>query len=176
MSLRSTIRQIQASDSDAAAIAADRQSFIRQWSEDLDALYARIQDGLAEFVKDQLLLFKPLSFNISEETLGDYIAPGLRIKAASREIYASPVARITSGGAGRVDLFRTDRPSESDRILIVRRIQEDGSATWLIEDKKTEASNIPLIQVVPQFMRPPRSYTAIYDVSLEKALDYLLRL
>jgi hypothetical protein len=103
---------------------------------------------------------------------------GLRIDIAGRQIFAVPVARLTSGGEGRVDLYRNDRPSGSDRIRIVRRVAEDGTLVWRIESKDAAAAH-PLVKFqsnLELIAGMTKSYEPLNPYSLERALDYLLHL
>ena len=70
MSLRSTIRQIQAHDSDTAAISANRNGFVQKWNDDLQLLYNKIKSDLNEFVNEGLLIIYNVNFDVSEEALG----------------------------------------------------------------------------------------------------------
>jgi UPF0288 family protein (methanogenesis marker protein 3) len=180
MSLRTTIQEIHIRDQSLSALDADRDEFLRRWIIDLKELYGQIESALLPFKNDGLLSFNETTAEISgdEDALGTYEAPVLRIDIASRHIFASPVARLTSGGEGRVDLYRHDRLSSSDRVSIVRRVDESGTLVWKIESKDAAAAD-PLVKWrsdLSLIAGRTKNYEFLSPHSLERALDYLLHL
>lgn len=173
MSLRSTIHQIRTRDHELGAVAVDPASFIQDWRDDLVALYGRMRSELSDLESDGLLAFGDMTFNVDEEQLGKYSAPGLLIEAANRTIYVAPQARLTSGGAGRLDMFRRDGPSSSDRLSVVRRVTESGALAWMVE----KAAKLPpgaAALLRDPFGKARRDYEELGKASLESALDHLL--
>ena len=177
MPLRSTIHQLTARDGDLASIGADPQAFIQSWRNDLAKLFETIRSSLNNLESEGLVSFGYVTFNVEEEGLGKYSAPGLTLEVANRTICLAPQARLTSGGAGRVDMFKRDNPSSDGRVWIVRRFVESGDAIWMIE-KKEEKKNLrfsAILMPLQAFDAPKKEYTQIYTEALEASIEFLLR-
>ncbi len=55
------------------------------------------QSGLIDVEKSKV--------SVTEEELGDYEAPALRMKAGNMVVHVTPVARLVVGATGRIDVY-----------------------------------------------------------------------
>ena len=75
------------------------------WQAAVDALLSSIERWLADATGEGLLAVERAEVEIDEEMLGNYVVPGLVIRAPNgRSVTVTPKARIIIGGQGRVDL------------------------------------------------------------------------
>ena len=77
----------------------------REWLDAIDSLFKAVEDWLRGAVSQHLLRIDRTVTNISEEHIGTYEVPVLRITAPrGRHVDVIPRARNVFGGSGRVDL------------------------------------------------------------------------
>lgn len=110
------------------------------WVEDLRGLYSQLSEWLETAVSEELLSVKEDSVVLSEEHLGRYDAPALRIELPDSMVRVRPVGRLIIGAQGRVDLERPPR-----RVTLLR--MEPGS--WAVVSlEATRKQPTPLTQEV----------------------------
>lgn len=151
MSLRSTIFEIQTRDKELSEIASDRETFLAGWRSDVEQLYQVLMKMLEDLAAEGSIEFREGQKQIKESEIGEYHISELILMVANRAIVASPVARLVSGGTGRVDLYRRDRPTESDRIRLLRRLDVSAQENWFIEERpvKNPVDKFITIQASP---------------------------
>jgi len=99
-----------------------------QWLQDINALYGKVKEWLQEPLAEQLVLIGWTEHTISEEGLGTYQAPGLKIFAKMKQIEFIPVGRLIIGAQGRIDIF-TDKGD-----LMLLKTENEGE--WILKEKK----------------------------------------
>lgn len=103
----------------AAGDSVDWEAVRIRWTEDLAVLYAEIRGWLASMADEGLLTVDQEDIDCSEEKLGWYKVPILKLRFPGGELVeVRPVARVVFSTRGRVDvtlgvrkfmLFRVDR-------------------------------------------------------------------
>jgi hypothetical protein len=86
-----------------------------EWIREVESLLHQIRSWLRDSVERGLLAVTPYQFEIHEDRLGTYGAPGLRIDASGVQIMIKPHGRIIIGGQGRID-FET----AADNAILIR--------------------------------------------------------
>ncbi len=84
-------------------LAIDWNQRKKDWLEDLTKLFADITAWLHDGVQEGLIGLVPGSVNLTEEYIGDYEAPTLKIGMASEVVVLRPIGTLIIGAAGRVD-------------------------------------------------------------------------
>ncbi|MBK5914649.1 hypothetical protein [Rhodocyclus purpureus] len=102
--LQMLVSQHQAKAARMAAQSADWGKRKEKW---LAVLARFIEDVRASLIAagvpgEQIA---PTSHHISEEALGDYEAPGLRVKIGTALVQFVPIASVIIGGYGRIDVI-----------------------------------------------------------------------
>jgi hypothetical protein len=75
-----------------------------EWLTRLDALYAKIQEFLQEYVNDGSIKLSFQEHRIIEENIGAYASRRMIIHIGRREITLTPIGTLLIGSAGRVDV------------------------------------------------------------------------
>lgn len=102
----------------------DGQERKKRWIDELEQLFSHIRQSLIEAGLDPSA-FASTSHAISEETLGSYTAPGLRVQMPAGLVLFTPVATVIIGGLGRVDVEETGR---GNRVKLIAQQPEGVSA------------------------------------------------
>ena len=76
----------------------------REWLEDLRALVANVRVWLKPGVEEGLVEIVEAPVHLSEDFLGPYIAPSLRIEMVGKVVQLEPVGTLIIGAFGRVDM------------------------------------------------------------------------
>ena len=180
MSLSTTVQKLRNQDSDRRALAADRNAFLTQWRRDVVELYGQFQKALAPFVADNAARIIQTITSIEEDLLGEYDIEALVIEIIDRRIFLMPKARMVTGATGRIDLYREDRPSERNRVILLRggagaQLQPD---VWLIQDRRESSSPIEraiesTAMTMANLLQRPR-FRVINDVTIQESIDFVL--
>ena len=175
MALSSTILALQAREKEKE-LGLDIPNLLTAWRNDIDGVLNTIRSALEPFVKNGSTSIQYEEIELYEELLGTHAYRRLMIEIVNRRIYATPVARFTIGGSGRIDLYRDNRPSEDHRILIVRLPTDpgDGLGSWLIEQKGEYL--MPPPRARDGFLRAGRRFRPLDPSAVESAIEYLLTL
>lgn len=176
MALSTTIMQLRERERDAREAELDRPRTVESWRHDIRKVYDVIRGALKVYEIDGSATIRVEDVEVSEELLGSELYERLVIEIVGRRIIASPVARFTIGGTGRIDMYRDNRPTEDHRVFIVRGFVEPGlePSSWLIEQK----GDVPIGPHGPLlgFARGKRRYHNLEPSSVETAVEYLLKL
>lgn len=85
--------------------AVDWEKLRSEWIVDVSDLISKVQQWLAPGVVDELVNIEQVPARISEEHLGTYAAPALRIEMAGGDVVLfEPVGALIIGAMGRIDL------------------------------------------------------------------------
>lgn len=176
MALADTIQDLLAQKKIKAAANLDRRHIVADWQRDVDQVLFRVKATIQPFIDNGATTFISQTTEIDEEALGDYRAQQLTFTIADRQVVVAPVAQMTFGGTGRIDMYRDDRPSERDRFLIVRQAGagDVASLPWLMENKDEAPP-----EALAHLARVRRSDRWFYPLSaplIESAVDHLLRM
>ncbi|MFP6664943.1 MAG: hypothetical protein VCC00_12120 [Deltaproteobacteria bacterium] len=122
----------------------------QEWVQDLAELYALLSEWMGDATSEDLLIVKEDSVVLTEEHLGKYQAPALRIELPDSCVRVRPVGRLIVGAQGRVDLERSPR-----RVTLLRM----GPGDWAVASLDTRRD-------------PPESLT---QETFWKAFEALIR-
>ena len=120
------------------------------WLQKVNDLYADIQSWMAEYITKGQVLISNESITLTEEYIGTYQAPALRIKIGAERIDITPVGTLIIGGNGRVDI--TGKAGKTMLILshkdyrpgvTVHVATSDEERTEFEEKQKEERKNRP---------------------------------
>lgn len=95
----------------------------RAWLASLDDLYSRLEGWLKESKEDGVVQIERDKVGITEEYLGSYNAPTLRILLNARSVLLRPVGTLIVGAHGRVDVSAGSR-----HCLLIR----NSSNSWSV--------------------------------------------
>lgn len=86
--------------------AVDWKAVLADWGRQLQALMTTLAGWLGPAAREGLLILEHLQVPVSEQDVGQYDAPALRIMAPSgRRVDIYPHARRVFGAMGRVDIL-----------------------------------------------------------------------
>ena len=175
MSLKTTVQRLRNRDEALKAAEGARESFVDQWRADVAAVFDQIRSALSEFQNEGAVSFGTSETTVFEEELGEYTIDQMIIRIVNRTIQVTPIARITIGGTGRIDMFRDDRPSEQNRIFIVRGTLEAGHQPqrWLIESMRNSET---ILRAITLMVRGARTYREMEPQAVQDAVDFLLNI
>lgn len=180
MALDATVQRLRNKDSDQRAVKQDRDAFVTQWREDVETVYAQFEKALKRFVDDGAAKITKGQTVITEELLGEYEIETLAIDIVGRRVLLVPQARITISGMGRLDLYREDRPSEDNRILIVRGVAaaDYRPNLWMIEVPRAPVSPLStaFMSIQDMMERGKRNYEFLTDQGIQDGIDHVLNL
>ena len=74
------------------------------WLQELDALYARMEDHLKPYTQAGEIQIERTRIQLTEDHLGSYEADKLTFKIGREKIMAKPIGTLLIGARGRVDL------------------------------------------------------------------------
>ena len=123
-----------------------------KWISELDALLERIQTQLqaAGMIRDQI---EVTHHRIQEETLGSYVANGLKLDIGLGWVTFEPIGSVIIGGYGRVDV---KGPARDEKVKLIahdaneQRSQEDQTPsyerdwTWSVYPERASRTCYPL--------------------------------
>jgi hypothetical protein len=119
-----------------------------EWLAAIGRLLEQLRGWLREADKDGVLRIDPEVYDIGEEALGWYEAPGLTVYLGSRQVKIKPVGRATTGrridGAsdGLVAEGRVDLRAGAIWYMLFRSLAEGGESWHLVAPESFKA--IPL--------------------------------
>lgn len=174
MALDETIAELvrrQAARPGRPAAAADARA---AWCADVDAVMDEVRSTLQPFTEAGAASVSSEPVDVTEELIGTYPAQRLVLAVAGRRILVEPVARYTFGGTGRIDMYRETRPSEEERLFILRPadLPDGARAPWLIETRRPLPPGVPA--GAGEVGRGLRRYVPLDRAGIEGALDHLL--
>lgn len=176
VTLSTTIEQLLERQRVQQADGPFKADLVRGWQEDVRDVLRRIHDAIEPYEQRGMAIVERDAVEIFEEALGTYEAGRLVLIIAGRRIVVMPVARVTLGGTGRIDMYRDDRPSEQDRFLVVRTQQgaDQADPIWLMENK----DEVPPDTLLPErnLRRAGRRFYALTSPVIESAIDFLLKM
>lgn len=180
MALDATVQRLRNKDDDQRAVKQNRDAFVTQWREEVGAVYGQFEKALKRFVDDGAAKITKGQTVITEDLLGEYEIETLAIDIVGRRVLLVPQARITIGGRGRLDLYREDRPSEDNRILIVRGVAaaDYRPDLWMIEVPRTPVSPLSAAFMSAQNLREglKRKYEFLSEQGIQDGIDHVLNL
>ena len=178
MALQNTIQQLQALEAaDDAKLARDDQTrMVQAWCEDIGRVYEQIRAALASYENKSLAKISFDRVEATEELLGTQSYTRMNVIIVGRRIVVAPVGRFVVGGAGRIDMYRDNRPSEEHRFLIIRglAVPDVDPSTWWIEMKGEALTRPP--GPLNGYSRGSRRFRVLEASSIESAFDHLLQL
>ncbi len=162
MALKETLKMLQEREQAEKRFLEDRPKMIEEWKQAVASLFVEMRNFLAEYEQDGSLSFAEESIRLTEENLGSYSVPVMRIAAGPALILVQPVGRLVIGAMGRVDMHREGRAGERQRVMLLRiqKSATDPMLTWHVR--------IPS-DIAPTFGVQLKKET------LEQAIDFLLR-
>ena len=141
-------------------------------------VYGCFEKALKPFVEDGAAQAYRGSTTVSEDLLGEYEITTLIIEIVGRRILLVPIARVTVAGTGRLDLYREDRPSELNRILLVRgeAAAAHNPDLWMIQDRRKNVSQFEQkIGFAISMLQPIQNeFRGLSDEAIQDSVDYIL--
>lgn len=178
MALSTTIKQLQELEAaeEAKAARGDRPRMVAAWRQDIAWVYGTIRNALVAYEGRGLAIVGYDKVEMTEELLGTEHYDRLNIEIVGRRVIVAPIARFTVAGTGRLDMYRSNRPSEENRVLILRGlpVPEFDPGTWWIEMKGEAPARPP--GPLNGYSRGGRRFRIVEPSSIEGAVDYLLQL
>ncbi len=140
------------------------------WKAATEDLFQLVENFVRPFVHENLLSIDRELINITEENLGSYVAPKLVLHSGPVNVVFQPVARLTAGSTGRIDV--SSSRSEVGYSLLRHGIGVE--ATWDVMPKINRLA--ALADVIPAFenaLNPRPRFIKFNTAELEKILDKL---
>lgn len=181
MSLNATVQRLRNEEKDRKAVRDDRASLVSAWQSDVLLVYEAFEKALESFVDDGTARIHRGHATISEEMLGGYDIATLAIDIVGRHILLVPIARLTVRGTGRLDLYREDRPAESNRILVLRGSADVGQSPgpWVIQDRPDEPASVlqsTFMSLDAHRRSSRRTYRLLDGEAIQDSVDHLLNM
>ena len=169
MPLKETLQMLREREQSDKRFLEDRPKIIREWKQAITSLFLEIRNYLAEHEKDGLLSFSDETISLSEESLGTYQVPVMKITAGPAAILVQPIGRIIVGALGRVDMYRQGRAGEQQRIMLLRMQDLPGETSLSWKMRMPTVTNNPFEARLPQ-----HRIVSLSREILEEAVDFLL--
>lgn len=171
MALKDTLQQL---NERAKQPSLDREAFIKEWRDAVVRLHDQIREFLTEYINNGSISVLSISFvNITEESLGNYQASMMRLKAGPAIIEIKPVGRMIVGATGRVDLYRQGT-STSERVIALRVSYPPEEEKWKLvippRDRSFEIMSMPDLAASLK-----RQHLPFNKPNLELAIDRILQ-
>jgi hypothetical protein len=170
LALKETLKILHDQENREQQARDDRPKLIQEWKFAIDSLFGEVRTYLKEYETDGSLVFADDTLTITEDRLGNYLVPIMKIIAGPATIIFQPVARMIIGAFGRVDMHREGRANERYRVMFLRmpKSANDLTLSWHLR-MPAEASS-PLDRLPPQ-----ERIVSLTKNTLEQAIDFLLR-
>ena len=170
MSLKDTLGMLLEQEKRAKQAAQERQKAMEEWKQAVAALMTNVRGYSEEYEKDGSLSFSNEdTIRLTEEGLGAYEIPVMKINAGSAAILIQPLGREINGTLGSVNMQLQERTAERQRVMLLRMPTSGTNSppTWLIRIPRQSKT----------FLRRLRSRgrTLPFTKStLEQAIEFLL--
>lgn len=169
MALKDTLTKIREQERLEKEKLENKPQVIAEWKEATTSLMKELRDYLAEYEKDGSLLFSDDSVRLTEERLGSYSVPAMRLTVGPIVILIQPVGRLIIGAFGRVDLHRHGRAGQNQRVMLVRlpKSKTDAALIWHVvmpEAAANRGGRLP----------PRKQFIPLTKETLEQAIEFLL--
>jgi hypothetical protein len=158
--LKDTLKMLREREQREKQALDNRPNTIQEWKDAVASLFAEIRRYLEEYEKDGSLSFSEETTRLTEESLGSYGVPLMKITAGPAVILVEPVGRLVIGAFGRVDMHRQGQAGEQQRLMFLRMPKSTTDATpiWHLRMPVESRSSVPLTKE-----------------AIEQAIDFLLR-
>ena len=116
------------------------EEVLSEWITDVGAIMTQIREWLSDLAEQGLLSISLQEIERSEERLGTYVVPSLRIKFPRDDLVeVSPVARVVFGSQGRIDVTY----GGAYFMLFLTK-----DRAWVLVERLSPISTIPLTDEV----------------------------
>lgn len=150
----------------SAAPAVDWARRRDKWLQELELLYSRIRSMLlAAGLEDEAL--RTTSYDLREEKLGAYTAPGLDIQLPAGTVHFTPIASVILGGYGLVTV------TGPDKRTAVKLVADDRDENRPAEDETPSYERDWEWRVYPR--AGTRNSFALDEEGLRKVLEAVSR-
>lgn len=158
--------QDQKKQADADEVALTPEQDKQRWLDHLQKLSVMVQEWLAEYELDGNIEVQTEDIYLSEEQVGSYKAPLVKIRVGSKLIKLRPIGTFLIGAYGRVDM---EGPRGVCRLILV---PADASEPKIV-------FNAPLppghpVKLAWKIATPPPT-TKYIDLEKESFLDEMMR-
>lgn len=106
------------------------------WVEELSLLYKRLVEFLEPYVTEKSIAVVRDGAPLSEEYVGTYVAPLLKIRIGERELFVLPRGMNVIGARGRVDIVG---PGSTFKLVLVPMNDDPQQLSW----KFVQGSQVP---------------------------------
>ncbi|OGN42855.1 MAG: hypothetical protein A2623_08745 [Caulobacterales bacterium RIFCSPHIGHO2_01_FULL_70_19] len=119
----------------------DADARIREWLDDVEALYRQVESFLAAFTASGAIRLERRPTTLNEEFLGTYEISRLVIEIGPKQVELRPIGALIFGAHGRVDLIG---PRDSRKLVLVDKAASRARIRVLgEEDVEREKRNPP---------------------------------
>jgi len=119
----------------------DADARIREWLDEVEALYRQVESFLAAFTASGAIRLERRPTTLNEEFLGTYEISRLVIEIGPKQVELRPIGALIFGAHGRVDLIG---PRDSRKLVLVDKAASRARIRVLgEEDVEREKRNPP---------------------------------
>ena len=151
-------------DADGAALTPEQDK--QRWLDHLHKLGGMVQEWLAEYANAGDILVQTENILVSEEQVGHYSAPLVKIRVGSQLVKLRPIGTFLIGAYGRVDM---EGPRGVCRLVLV---PASASAPRVVFTAALPADHS--VELAWKIATPPPT-TQYIDLQKESFLDELMR-
>jgi hypothetical protein len=169
MALKDTLSKLQEQDRRTQQAFNDRRKMLEEWQQAVGALLDELRGHLAEYENDGVLTLSPDTIRLTEDGLGAYEVPVLKIGAGSAVILVQPLGRLIDATSGRIDMHCQGRVAGSQRVTLLRMPPSSNGSTLMWHIRMPQEARSALLRLLPRIRTVPLS-----KATLEQAIDHLL--
>ena len=169
MTLKDTLSKLAEQEKRAKQAIEDRQKLLEEWQQAVAAALAEVRSYLAEYQNDGSLSLAEDTIRLTEDGLGAYDVPVLKVSVGPAVILVQPLGRLIDTTSGRIDMHCQGRNAVRQRVTLFRMpTASNGSKlTWHIrmpQEAKTLLGRL----------RPRERTLPLSKDTLEQAIEILL--
>lgn len=147
---------------------SDKPQQVEEWKRAVRELFQTIRRDLDQYLTNGQLTISQDYTTITEEHYGRYQIDNMKIIAGPATILVQPVALAVIGAWGRVDMYRSGRAGDLQRVMFLR-LRGDAMQPFTWNIMMPSAAGGVMSRLPRQRQTVPYTKEA-----LEEALDFLL--
>jgi hypothetical protein len=169
MTFKDTLSKLAEQEKRAKQAVEDKQKLLEEWKEAVAAALTNVRSFLEEYEKDGSLSLSEDTMRLTEDGLGAYDIPVLKISVGPAVILVQPLGRLIDTTSGRIDMHCQGRNAVRQRVTLFRLpTATNGSRlAWHIrmpQEAKTLLGRL----------RPREKILPLTKDTLEQAIEILL--
>ena len=168
VALKDTLSKLVEQDKRAKQAIEDKQKVLEEWKQAVAALLTDVRGHLVDFEKDGSLSLSEDTIRLTEDGLGPYDIPVMKISAGPVVILVQPLGRLIDATSGRIDMHCQGRNSVRQRVTLFRMpASTNGSKLtwhiWIPQEAKSLLGRL----------RPREKTLPLNKGTLEQAIEIL---